>query len=468
MKKLPYLLLISAALALAACAYLVEPSQQDKVQAMSALPAKPPINPVVNNCNITAPNTPVTQALLDSGLPCDATAIAPFNLPNLQQAFDYYSWLSFLALNAPTNGKPIGGGPLPGGDGPTQWEQWKEISDLILPGGAQPGPWESKRSIPQACRSIGGSDGMKVVRMVGKTPNVVSDIVQPFDTGPLIDQKGRYVRYEILVNKPMFEYILQNNLYSKRGQEAFTNTVVFPSGAVIKATTGTMGALMAKAAWKVMDLSTDDLTRYHTTDALVYQPPLDNPKVAESCHKAKLGLVGLHVGHKTNSSPQWIWSTFEHADNMPTQDDVTKQKLQAHYNFYRPGCSPSACPVNTPPPRPWNPNIEPFPNSFTSQIVRVTSLTRDALDLNKSFQAILTKTVWENYMQISTQWPTDPTSKTDPNGVPAPVYLANATLETYIQGKVPQSSSSCMACHGNAAATSGRTSDFTFILERAQ
>jgi hypothetical protein len=466
-KKLSSGLTVVSVLALAACAYL-DPSQQAKVETLTTFFAKPAINPVVNNCNITPPNILVTPALLDSGLPCDVTAIAPFTLPNLQQAFDYYSWLSFLALNAPANGKPIGSGQQPGGDGPAQWEQWKEISDFILPGGAQPGPWESRRAIPQACRAIGGSDGMKVVRMVGKTPTLLSDIVQPFDTGPLIDQNGRYVRYEILVNKPMYEYILQNNLYSKRGQAAFTSTVVFPSGAVTKGTTGTVGAIMAKAAWKVMEPGADDLTRFHTVDALVYQPPLDSPKVAESCHTAKLGLVGLHVGHKTNSSPQWIWSTFEHTDNMPTQVDVQNQKLQAHYNFYKPGCNTGACPVNTPPQRPWNPDVEPFPGSFTSQIVRVTPLTSDVLALNKSFQGILTKTVWQNYMQISTQWPTDPASKTDPNGVPAPAFLANGTLETYIQGKVPQSSSSCIACHGNAVATSGRTSDFTYILERAQ
>ena len=64
-------------------------------------------------------------------------------------------------------------------------------------------------------------------------------------------------------------------------------------------------------------------------------------------------------------------------------------------------------------------------------------------------------------------------SATVPLGKPAPSFLANATLETYIQGTVPQASSSCIACHGNAAThvtQSPRTSfaDFTYLLERAQ
>lgn len=417
MKTLSSLLAAGLALTVAAWANQELPSQPTGAALQSAVVA-PPINPVVNQCNITPPNTAITPSLLTSGLPCDVTAIAPFNLDNLQHAFNYYSWLTFLSLNAPTNGQPLGSGPLPGGDAPTQWEQWKELSDFVLPNSATPTGWDSKRVIPEVCKDAGGSDGMKVVRMVGKTPDLLSETVQPFDTGPLIDQNGSYVRYEILVNKPMFEYILQNKLYSKQGQAAFANPVVFPSGTVTQGSTGTVGAIMVKAAWKVMGAG-DDITRFHTTDALMYQPPLETPKIAESCRKAKRGLVGWHAGHKTRSAPQWIWSTFEQADNVPGQADVDNKKLRAHYNFYKTSGSVSACPVNVPPPRPWNPNVEPFPSGFTSQVTRVTPLTADAITLNQGFQGILPKTVWQHYIQISTQWPTDATSKTDPNGVPA-------------------------------------------------
>lgn len=62
------------------------------------------------------------------------------------------------------------------------------------------------------------------------------------------------------------------------------------------------------------------------------------------------------------------------------------------------------------------------------------------------------------------------------NCVPAPAFLANATLETFSQGEIPQASSNCIGCHGNATTFRGSTSskvrafnqsDFTFILEKA-
>ena len=66
------------------------------------------------------------------------------------------------------------------------------------------------------------------------------------------------------------------------------------------------------------------------------------------------------------------------------------------------------------------------------------------------------------------------------NCSPAPSFLANSTLETYSQGDIPQASSSCIGCHGNAVsfqpgASDSKAgdvhfnqSDFTFMLEKAQ
>ena len=114
--------------------------------------------------------------------------------------------------------------------------------------------------------------------------------------------------------------------------------------------------------------------------------------------------------------------------------------------------------------------------------MREVPLTEATKTLNATYQALLRtvnpQSVWANYQLISTQWPSAPQpncqiSAANPLGNPAPLFLANATLETYIQGTVPQASSSCMACHGNAAThvtESPRTSfaDFTYLLERAQ
>jgi hypothetical protein len=440
--------------------------------ALLALPSGGAAPPPPDACNVTTPTTKITPALLSSGLPCAGTITAPFTLDNIQHGFDYYSWLTFLALNAPAKGGVIGSGPGPGGDAPAIWSGWKDIGSIMLPGGAKPTPWGTPPVIPKICQGL-APDGTDIVTMVGKTPNVLSATNQPFKTGPLIDQNGQYVRYDILVNEPMFDYIVDNTLYSIAGQTAFTTPVDFPPGFVApnpppgappKPAPGAFGAIMIKVAWKPLGKN-DNPAKFHTMTALVYQPAQVNPAIKESCHKAVLGLVGMHIAHKTKNDPQWLWSTFEHVDNVPTDADVAAKHLQARYNFFNPACK--TCKINDTPPRPWDPNVVPFPGGYHSQITRVIPITKEVIALNNAFHSLLKGKVWQNYMLISTQWPTDATSTTDPTGKPAPIYLANTTAETYIQGKVPQSSSNCTACHNNATTTGGHFSDFTYILENA-
>ena len=80
----------------------------------------PDINPPVTNCN---PNTdtfvdtsgefkptPITDELLTSGQPCQQRVntkglFGDDALANLQRGFDFYSWLTFIAMNSPADGK---------------------------------------------------------------------------------------------------------------------------------------------------------------------------------------------------------------------------------------------------------------------------------------------------------------------------------------------------------------------------
>ena len=70
--------------------------------ALLAMPSGGAAPPPPDACNVTTPTTAITPALLSSGLPCAGTITAPFTLDNIQHGFDYYSWLTFLALNAPS------------------------------------------------------------------------------------------------------------------------------------------------------------------------------------------------------------------------------------------------------------------------------------------------------------------------------------------------------------------------------
>ncbi|HYO65228.1 MAG TPA: hypothetical protein VEU33_04035, partial [Archangium sp.] len=441
-------------------------------------------------------------AQVRSDLPCDrgplpkqsppAMQQAPWNVPNdnadrIQLAFNYASWLTFIGMNwpvsstgAPDTSKQIG----QEGDNLTVWETWKSSYEIFLPDGSDPGPWDQPRVPPQACAGK-FTKGTPILQQLGKTPiGVVDEHQQPFKTGPLVDQQGRYVRFQILVNQPMFEYIRQNKLYNKAAQQNF-GPALFPCGSNVLAanqfgtgpavTQAVLGPIMVKAAWKLLEPTRDDASRFHTTEVLVYTPPSQDPKVEERCEPALAGLVGLHVVHKTASSPQWIWSSFEHVDNVPDKTDVANGKLKPRYNFYTPGCT-QCTPVNEPPPKPWQPNQLAPP----SQIVRELPIgTNDpaAPPVNALFQQklrdISANSVWQFYELISAQWPAElPTTRcqigrVDPTGEPIPQFLANSTLESYIQKPTPQTGSSCIACHNNATTWTAKHADFTYLLERA-
>lgn len=392
----------------------------------------------------------------------------------IQGDFDIYSWNTFIALNWPPgpdgNGDPnktIG----QNGDNDTVWEHYRNVDNIFLPGGAKP-TYTGSGTIPTQCKAS-YKPGMKIITQVGKTPTVLTAFSQPFNTGPIIDQNGNYTRFEILVNKPMFDYILQNTLYSKAGQKVFAGAVKFPCGVL----NGPEGAIMVKAAWKVIDPA--DKSRFHAQTVLVYSPASQNPKYPASCSTKTMGLVGLHVGHKTTSAAQWLWSTFEHVDNVPTEADVASGNLKTKYNYYDPKCAAAKCPPNQTPPRPWNPTQV---SAFHSQIVRMNmfkgnefafqSAAERNADALKLLLGVSSSTVWKNYELISTMWPTNTgqcqATPGDPLGTPAPNFLANTTLETYIQGMVPNVSSNCIECHNNATMTTPVPSDFTYVLQRAQ
>jgi hypothetical protein len=452
--------------------------------------AAPPadINPP-GECNITpdtVPNsnppaaTEVTAELLTKGQPCDRISNPPAmfpgnNLLSIQHSFDFYSWLTFVALNAPATGGPIGPNVR------TKWEDiqnYRQLGNVMLPHGATP-TWGTKPPLPKECVDKGNPDDMVVI-LEEETFN------QPFKSGPLIDQNGHYGLFDILMNKPMFDYMLVHKLYSVEGQKAFNETVEFPSGNSpdTKATRpslgnpGHMGAVMIKVSWKIMDpvQDRDRMDKFHTVDALVYFPGPPDTKTGPACVRAKLGMIGFHVGHKTDFAPQWIWTTFEHVKNAPDQKDVDAGKLDPPYNFFNAACRD--CPVNqVPEAQPWDPNTTLlFRGAFKSQITRVEPILDEAVAMNKAFRKVLAGTVWENYELVSTQWPSnlacvrDPKiQETDQTCAPVPSQLANSTLETFSQGGVPIASSSCMACHNDATTkhVPATASDFTFMLEKA-
>ncbi|WP_456666417.1 hypothetical protein [Bradyrhizobium sp. USDA 3240] len=485
------------------------------------------------------------DSILKSGLPCqenvrtgaqgDQAGIEDSGLENLQRGFDFYSWRTFLALNAPDDGTPIENARA---DTPTLWEHmnnFKQLLDVMLPADLQPPIWptdtdgmkaERVRLMPEACRELlnnrpdlkADESNRMIVKMIEESFN------EPFKTGPLIDQQGRYAIFDILMNRQMFDYINANHLNTKAGQAANADLAIdFPPGQNAQPAQGgkpaqpaAFGSFMLKVSWKILTPEEIAAKTYHMRRALVLMPPGEK----RPCLDRTLGLIGFHAVHKTAARPQWIWTSFEHVKNVPDRNEVSANKLGASYNFFSVKCK-TDCPIeNATPPFPWDPDpaLElrfRKDDSFKSQIVRETPLTDAAKNMNAAFHSVLpTNSVWQNYMLLSTQWPsafaihctglrsqnpgapapgTDFDKQPDMTCSPAPTYLANSTLETYSQAEkpgsdaafpdspaVPLATSSCIACHSNAVGfqrtasnrEGGRPnlnqSDFTFMLEKAQ
>ena len=425
--------------------------------------------------NTNAGNRPALTASTPGGSPLSPTipgdadfSDLPANptIQQIQHDFDVFSWQSFVALNwSPDQSQIIGS--VQDGDNPTVWGTYIESYQVFLPEGQAP-QWNS-RDVPPICQPDPNTTvKLPVFRMTMKVSDQVLNFSQQaFGTGPLIDQRGEYVRYSINLNQDAFNYILNNKLYNKEAQKNFTN-VNFPIAAAPSPTPssspnpGTVGSIVLKSAWRILDATKGDvLSRYHKIDAYVYTPPSGDPPTKPSCERKTLGLVALHIAHKTASAPQWVWSTFEQVDNVAVGPNAPAGLKPSFFNA---DCKD--CRINKPPPKPWDPNVATKP----SQITRLLPLDDPTKQLNTEWQGFLVgvnkNSVWQFYQLISTQWPANATRS--PTGDPAPQFLANTAVETYIQGKVPNVSSSCIMCHNNATTTTSAFADFSYLLERAQ
>ena len=368
-------------------------------------------------------------------------------------AIDEFSWASFVAVNWPANNSTIG----QGGDGPAIWQSWKSDTDVLVPTGQVPIPFKQPSPIPAACTQV-GPPGTRILTHDTKMGQL-GDFNTP-GNGPLIDLNGEYVRFEILVNEPMYDFIVSNTLYSKAGQAVYNpgGVVAFPSGAL----NGAPGAVMLKVAWKIMGAG-DDPKRFHTAMAYLY-----NPAQSPACQLKQVGMVGMHISHKTANAPQWVWSTFEHVNNVPLVGSVGGGPFNfndgtiPHRSL---GCDGKSC--NLVPIGKWDPNSGV---KTPVHVARLVNFTKTAVAQNAAFEAALlavdAKSVFANYRLVGTQFPSDVTNQNNPAGVPLPPFLANSTMETFLQGEVPNVSSSCANCHYQATMSDGRLSDFSFILAR--
>lgn len=410
-----------------------------------------------------------TQLPGDVDVALQKRLISQKKFPDVQREFDLWSWQAFLALNWPVNNQgqfspSIGNTAF----GPPDWTTWTESTDVYRADGGVPRECgktamlslSRDTALPVArdlkAFQVPANFDKRRIRLLGnvsavgdRSPNTparaksnkLNDILQAF-TGPLIDQNGNFVFYEIMLDPNEVTYICNNKLYNINGQ------VVFSKGGKVSANLpkgqdgkNGSGAWELKLAWRVL-VKKDDVSRYLNMPAIV---PAVNGKCPD--HSASpngqcsvtVGLVGMHIGHKSDSSPQWIWSTFEQVDNL-TVDNVANPKLSpSFFNLNCPICVPDQEPAQ---------NGSTWSNTPPTQAWRAIPIPADKVALNDQVTAGLAKqnTALRFYQLIDTQWPTHPTAKptpwnaglpnaviNKPGGEPTPVFLTNVTMETYFQ-----------------------------------
>jgi hypothetical protein len=151
--------------------------------------------------------------------------------------------------------------------------------------------------------------------------NELTETVQAF-TGPLVDQNAAFVRYESYMNRAQFDYIVENELYNQEGQIEFTTVkgraIEFPQN--VTGAASRHGSMGIKLAWK--ELRDNDMpARFFTREAIVVKTTFDaHGTMVKTKTPRLMGLVGMHVTALTQSAPDWIWATFEHVDNVVSDD----------------------------------------------------------------------------------------------------------------------------------------------------
>ena len=426
-------------------------------------------------------NFPNFNPALSTDLPGDVDTALKKKLEDekkfaqVQRLFDLWSWQAFITLNWPVNNQGKFAPKVTDTSfGPPKWTTWYESPEIFRQDGGVPAPCAKpngpqllslmRESLPVArnlkafatppnfdkrkTRLLGNISAVGDISPATKAeePQALEEITQAF-TAPLIDQNGNYVFYEIQMDPNEVGYICTYKLYNIEGQIAFTGgdpkkDADLPEGTDAK---DGSGAWELKLAWRIMT-KTDDQKRFLTTDAIV--PPTngkcpDGSTPTDNQCPVTVGLVGMHIAHKSVSSPQWIWSTFEQVDNLSV-DNVAHPALKP--SFFDPNC-----PICVPNQQPTQNADGTWSTSPPTQAWRAIPIPADKVALNDQATAALTKagSVLRYYQLIDTQWPTDPTAKpadpakglpnaveNKPGGNPTPVFLTNITMETYFQGGV--------------------------------
>jgi len=384
---------------------------------------------------VLAPSPAASRAVQDTPTPVVNLPDVPadVNIPsgfsgNPIAFFDDYSWRAFIAMVWPAangqRGKPDTAKTVDG-DGPRVLETYKSLLEVFHDDGSAPTPWNAFDPPAFNPCNIQAGFGNMTLASFSKFSNLGEAGFGNL-LGPLIAQNKTYVRYLTAFNQTAFQNILDRKWYLRSSLPKPPASITFDNG-----------ALDIKAAWTVMT-AVPHPERYYVRSAHVLDP------VTGQCAELKVGLVGLHIVQKTPSRPQWIWSSFEHVDNVPPAQPGGPGTFAFNDGTGAP------MPANNPYPLP---RVLQPPTPAPFNVDRVKPIHISTVQTNTAYhEALAPNSIWRFYQLVVTQWPTTPNNPTTP-GDPAHTFpgtgsdqtaFANVALETFEQKII---ATSCMACH---------------------
>jgi hypothetical protein len=381
---------------------------------------------------------------------------------------DKYSWETFIALSWPVSSSKesantssstvscdasdneINGSPWkPSPDFPTQsqitvdncprWMTWHKRSEVLqgfLSTAAShcEDDTEARRNPLDVTSKIGFHD----------FPNVLTKTTVPSSmNSALIDQNGNKVYYDILINDSAYRVL---KCFKENANAPNPKLLDFQNGENSPPNVQP-GATELKLAWRVLDPEKDRERRKRFISRTVRIPD-DNDKnnLTKNCdadpdscswRKVDVGLVGIHIVHKSKNNSQWIWSSFEQVDNDPSEsasNAMQQANADSRFSFF--GNCPG-CPHNVPP-----------PDGAKSQLTRTQEIAPDTAELNHQERQMLKEkgSALQYYELIGTQY--DPSNTLEPALNAVPQVLRNTVIEPYIEtiDKMP----SCIGCHMKA------------------
>jgi hypothetical protein len=423
-------------------------------------------------------------AVISGNVPFAVFLPANFSTPlEIRPYFDNFSWESFIALNWPvsaTRGVPDQPGDpdrflkAPAGT-PVVWGSYKDSFDLFGQKDQRPGPWDAADGPVSPCSNA--QAGVKTLYFVSKGNTSLMDTKQAFSF-PLVDQRGKYVYYDIRYDKAQYNFVrgddndpaswlyLLKNLVPKENAQfgvQMPMTTTMPQKA--------LGSIMVKASWRIKT-DKDDASRFYSVNAQIYDAQ------SKMCTPATVLLVGLHIAHKIDPFTEWVWSTFEQVDNV-RPDTPPASPPPNGYSFNNGTDNPKTTGGYD-----YKPGVNLVSNPMPVQVTRVNAIPttppgQSTQQVNAYYQSFMGNSVWRYYQLVVTQWPFNPgIGKDGPfmlmqnggvypqnAGSAFPVDGAvNTTMETYFQTQndaAGAGGNSCMSCHYRAG-----QSDFSWGLNR--